>query len=119
MVSALFHYPPTPLVFVYPSFINRSITFCLKSPCTMISPSLAEPPTPHLLFSIFPSSFWSFSVTRPPKLGQNLINNKPTIPILTITILMIFNIFLIIFISLKVLLEHFLFLTLLSNVLYL
>ena len=41
-------------------------------------------------------SFWSSSVTRPPKLGQNVINNKTTTPILTITIPMIFNIFFII-----------------------
>ena len=34
----------------------------LKSPCTIISPSLADPPTPHLLFSSLPSSFKSFSV---------------------------------------------------------
>ena len=75
MVSALFHYPPTPLVFVYPSFYQQVYhTFCLKSPCTMISPSLAEPPTPHLLFSIFPSSFWSFSV--------------PTNPVMSVTTLL-------------------------------
>ena len=66
MVSALFHYPPTPLVFVYPSFINRSITFCLKSPCTMISPSLAEPPTPHFTFKNFPSASKSPVVPRKP-----------------------------------------------------
>ena len=34
----------------------------LKSPCTIISPSLADPPTPHLLFSSLPCSFKSFSV---------------------------------------------------------
>ena len=55
VVAALFY--PTGFVWVYPSFFSSSMTFCLKSPCIMISPSLALPPTPHLLFSIRPSSF--------------------------------------------------------------
>ena len=53
---------PTVLVCVYPSFFSNSSTFCLKSPCTMISPSLALPPTPHLLLRNLPSSFKSSSV---------------------------------------------------------
>lgn len=45
------------------SFFNEQLyDLVLKSPCTIISPSLADPPTPHLLFSSLPSSFKSFSV---------------------------------------------------------
>ena len=48
----------------------------LKSPCTIISPSLAEPPTPHLLFSNLPSSFKSLFVPTNPDFGYEMDNDE-------------------------------------------
>ena len=60
-----------PLVLAYPSLISSSMILVLKSPCTIISPSLADPPTPHLLFSSLPSSFKSFSVPINPVINPD------------------------------------------------
>ena len=48
-------------VCVYPSLVRISFTFCRRSPCIRISPSRADPPTPHLVFNSLANSFKSSS----------------------------------------------------------
>lgn len=57
-------------------FDEQFYNFDLEVSCTIISPSLAEPPTPHLLLSSLPNSFKSFSVPINPVINVTTLPHR-------------------------------------------
>ena len=61
----------------YPSAFNISTTRARRSPWITISPSLAEPPTPHLFFRIRASSFKSSWLPTKPFTNVTVLPPRP------------------------------------------